>query len=127
MKLSTDSATNPFTGFPAASRDRISVDDTSIRQVVADNARLPQLDLRLQAKFSGLNNNFGEGYVDVVEGGLARGDGMQQVAPGAPVPLLAQHDREGIWKLRTPCHDLLRNGILRIIPRAGVADHQEAN
>ncbi|MCC6661601.1 MAG: TolC family protein [Phycisphaerales bacterium] len=53
---------------PEVQQAILSIDDTSIRQVVADNARLPQLDLRLQAKFIGLNNNFGEGYADVVEG-----------------------------------------------------------
>jgi outer membrane protein TolC len=53
---------------PEVQQAILGIDDASIRQVVADNARLPQLYLRLQAKFLGLNNNFGEGYVDIAEG-----------------------------------------------------------
>lgn len=33
----------------------LSIDNTSIRQLVADNARLPRLDLRLQTRLSGLD------------------------------------------------------------------------
>jgi outer membrane protein TolC len=56
----------------AATRNRpemqqaiVSIDNTSIRQQVADNARLPKLDLRLQTKFSGMDDNFGGAYDDV--------------------------------------------------------------
>ena len=52
---------------PEVQQAILGIDDASIRQVVADNARLPQLDLRLQAKFLGLNDNFGEGYDDIVD------------------------------------------------------------
>ncbi len=34
----------------------LSIDDTSIRRVVADNARLPRLDLRMQVEFQALDN-----------------------------------------------------------------------
>ncbi len=54
----------------------LSIDDTSIRKVVADNARLPKLDLRLQSKWSALDtsgadsvrNTFNGDFVDYVVG-----------------------------------------------------------
>jgi outer membrane protein TolC len=59
----------------AATRNRpemgqalLSIDNTSIRQEVADNARLPKLDLRLQMKFSGLDDNYGSAYDQTVDG-----------------------------------------------------------
>lgn len=42
---------------PEVQQAILSIDDTSIRKLVADNARLPDLNLRLQAKFSELDNN----------------------------------------------------------------------
>ncbi len=53
---------------PEVEQAILSIDDTSIRQVVAENARLPQLDLRLQTRFGGLRDNFGDSYSDVFEG-----------------------------------------------------------
>lgn len=38
----------------------LSIDDTTIRQLVADNARLPQLDLRAQARLNALEDDFGD-------------------------------------------------------------------
>jgi outer membrane protein len=63
-----DSLTRAVRHRPEVEQAILSIDDTSIRRVVADNARLPQLDLRLQARFGGLDNNFGEAYTDVAEG-----------------------------------------------------------
>lgn len=53
---------------PEVQQAIISIDDTSIRQIVADNQRLPQLDLRMQTRLGGLDNNFGEAYTDVADG-----------------------------------------------------------
>ncbi len=54
----------------------LSIDDTAIRKVVADNARLPKLDLRLQSKWTALDagadsaveNTFGGDFVNYVVG-----------------------------------------------------------
>lgn len=46
----------------------LAIDDASIRQVVADNGRLPQLDLRLQTALAGLDDNFGGSYQEVANG-----------------------------------------------------------
>src|SRR5690606_31738611 len=46
----------------------LSLDNTSIRQTVADNGRLPRLDLRLQARYSGLDDDFGNATEDVIDG-----------------------------------------------------------
>lgn len=53
---------------PEMQQALLSIDNTSIRQEVADNARLPKLDLRLQMKFSGLDDNYGSAYDDTVDG-----------------------------------------------------------
>lgn len=45
----------------------LSIDNTSIRQQVADNARLPRLDLRLQTRIAGLQNDVGEAYEDLAD------------------------------------------------------------
>ena len=47
---------------PEIAQAILSIDDTSIRQQVAMNARLPQLDVRLQTKFSALDSNAGNAY-----------------------------------------------------------------
>lgn len=46
----------------------LSIDNTSIRQLLADNARLPRLDLRFQARLAGLGDGYGDAYGDVVGG-----------------------------------------------------------
>jgi len=53
---------------PEVAQAVLSIDDTSIRKVVADNQRLPQLDLRLQAQSNGLSSGFGDAYQDVFDG-----------------------------------------------------------
>ncbi|MCA9299426.1 MAG: TolC family protein, partial [Phycisphaerales bacterium] len=45
----------------------LSIDDTMIRYIVANNQRLPQLDLRMQAQFNELNDSLSEPYKDIVE------------------------------------------------------------
>lgn len=47
---------------PEVYRSLLSIDDTSIRLQLADNARLPLLDLRAETRFSGLGDDTGEGY-----------------------------------------------------------------
>jgi outer membrane protein len=46
----------------------LTIDDTSIRQTVAENARLPQFDLRLQARLNSLDENTGGAYNSVLDG-----------------------------------------------------------
>ncbi|MDX2147212.1 MAG: TolC family protein [Planctomycetota bacterium] len=53
---------------PEVQQAILTIDDTSIRQVVAQNARLPQLDARLQARWSSLKDNTGDAYADVLSG-----------------------------------------------------------
>ena len=47
---------------PEVQRAILSIDDTSIRQTVADNARLPRLDLQGSSRFSGLGGTVGQSY-----------------------------------------------------------------
>ncbi|MBX3357969.1 MAG: TolC family protein [Phycisphaeraceae bacterium] len=53
---------------PEIQRAIISIDDTAIRLQVADNARLPLLDLRAQTRFSALGDNLGNSYDNLLEG-----------------------------------------------------------
>ncbi len=53
---------------PEIQRAIISIDDTSIRLQVADNARLPLLDLRAQTRFSALGDNTGNAYDNLLDG-----------------------------------------------------------
>lgn len=48
----------------------LTIDDTSIRQVVAENARLPQLDLRLQARLNSLDTNAAGAYDYILSSGF---------------------------------------------------------
>ncbi len=52
---------------PEVQRAVLSIDNTSIRQTVADNARLPRLDLRALTRFSGLGPEIGSPYSDIEE------------------------------------------------------------
>lgn len=45
----------------------LTIDDASIRQSVADNARLPRLDLAFQSRFQGLDRETGPAYEEVSE------------------------------------------------------------
>ncbi len=63
-----DAITTAIEKRPEVARAILSIDDTSIRQTVADNQRLPQLDLRLQGRFEELQDNLGDAYGDIIDG-----------------------------------------------------------
>lgn len=63
-----DSVEKAVVNRPEVQQAVLSIDDTSIRQTVADRARLPQLDLRLQTKWSALDDNIGSTYENVFDG-----------------------------------------------------------
>lgn len=46
----------------------LSIDDASIRRVVADNSRLPRLDLRLQVKYQAMDNPILDAYENTFDG-----------------------------------------------------------
>lgn len=47
---------------PAVQQAILSIDDAAIRELVADNGRLPQLDLAAEMAYFGLGGTFGEGW-----------------------------------------------------------------
>lgn len=53
---------------PEVDQATISLDNTSIRQTVARNLLLPQLDLRLQTRLSALEETAGDAYTDAFDG-----------------------------------------------------------
>lgn len=55
-------AVDPVTGRPDIRQAALDIDDATIRQVVADNERLPLLDVSAQAAFYGLDDDVGEAY-----------------------------------------------------------------
>jgi len=63
-----DSISTALQKRPEIARALIAIDDASIRQLVAENARLPLLDLTFQASFSGLDENADDAYGDIAEG-----------------------------------------------------------
>ncbi len=62
-----DVLTTAIRNRPEAQQAILSIDNTSIRQEVADNARLPKLDLHLQTRLAGNRDNVGNAYGDVAE------------------------------------------------------------
>ncbi len=62
-----DSLVDAIAGRPEVQQAILSLDDTSIRLIAADNARLPQLDLRLQMRIQGEQNDFGEAFDDATD------------------------------------------------------------
>ncbi len=56
---------------PEIQRAILGIDDSSIRQMVADNGRLPQLDLRTQVRMSGLSTDIGRATDTQVSGNFA--------------------------------------------------------
>lgn len=52
---------------PEVQRAILSIDNTSIRLLVADNARLPRLDLRAQIRLNGLDGSPGSSYSNLSE------------------------------------------------------------
>ncbi len=63
-----DAYTTAIKNRPEIEQAILSIDDASIRLEVADNARLPQLDLRLQTRFAGMEDNLDQAYSDLFEG-----------------------------------------------------------
>jgi outer membrane protein TolC len=57
-----DAVNNAIANRPEIQRAVLSMDNTSIRQGVADNGRLPRLDLRALTRFSGLSDGYGKAY-----------------------------------------------------------------
>ncbi len=55
---------------PAISQALLGVDDASIRQVVADNGRLPSLNLNAQMQYNGLESGFGDSWQELSEAGF---------------------------------------------------------
>ena len=55
---------------PAVSQALLAVDDASIRQVVADNGRLPNLNLNAQMQFNGLESGYGDSWQELSEAGF---------------------------------------------------------
>jgi outer membrane protein TolC len=60
-----DVLTTAIRSRPEVQQATLSIDNTSIRQQVADNGRLPKLDLRLQTHWGGLDRDFGSAYQQV--------------------------------------------------------------
>jgi outer membrane protein TolC len=55
-----DVVTTALANRPEVQRALLAINDAAIRQQLADNARLPQLDLRLQTRISELDENAGD-------------------------------------------------------------------
>jgi len=53
---------------PLVARAMLDIDDASIRQVVADNGRLPQLNLNAQMQWSGLDGTYGNAWDEIGQG-----------------------------------------------------------
>jgi len=62
-----DSIQTAISNRPEVQRAILGIDDASIRQTVARNARLPLLDLAMQTRFAGLDESASEGYEDITE------------------------------------------------------------
>lgn len=60
-----DAVNSALSNRPEVQRAVLSIDNTSIRQGVADNARLPRLDLRALTRFSGLGASYPEAYEEI--------------------------------------------------------------
>lgn len=52
---------------PEVERSILAIDNATIRQEAADNARLPQLDLRLQARLSALEDDIRDSYATLAD------------------------------------------------------------
>jgi outer membrane protein TolC len=62
-----DAVNSAFASRPEIQRALLSLDNTSIRQTVADSGRLPKLDFRALTRFSGLGNHVGTPYSQLGE------------------------------------------------------------
>lgn len=63
-----DSVTRAIEHRPEIQQAIVSIDDASIRQIVADSGRLPLLDMAFRARFRGLDGNTGESYEQISDG-----------------------------------------------------------
>ncbi len=63
-----DAVTTALRHRPEIKQVLLNIQDTAIRQRVADNARLPQLDLSATARFNGIGDNVGEAQELVTDG-----------------------------------------------------------
>ena len=55
---------------PTITQALLGVDDASIRQVVADNGRLPNLNLNAQMQYNGLEQGYGDSWQELAEAGF---------------------------------------------------------
>ena len=55
---------------PTITQALLGVDDASIRQVVADNGRLPNLNLNAQMQYNGLEQGYGDSWQELTEAGF---------------------------------------------------------
>jgi outer membrane protein TolC len=55
---------------PTITQALLGVDDAGIRQVVADNGRLPELNLNAQMQFNGLEGDYGQSWQELGEAGF---------------------------------------------------------
>ena len=55
---------------PGITQALLGVDDASIRQVVADNGRLPNLNLNAQMQYNGLESGYGDSWQELAEAGF---------------------------------------------------------
>jgi outer membrane protein TolC len=63
-----DALTTAIERRPEIQQAALAIDDQTIRQRVADNGRLPILDLRAQVAWAGLEDDAGSAYDDLFEG-----------------------------------------------------------
>lgn len=62
-----DAINSALANRPEVQRALLSLDNTAIRQIVADNGRLPKLDLRALTRFNGLGEHVGTPYSQIGE------------------------------------------------------------
>jgi outer membrane protein len=62
LREALTTAVDASNGRPEIRQAALDIDDATIRQIVADNQRLPLLDLTAQAAFYGLDDDFGGAY-----------------------------------------------------------------
>lgn len=63
-----DSVSRALQNRPEVQQAILGIDDASIRQVVADNARLPLLDMAFRSRFNGLDRETDEAYEQIGDG-----------------------------------------------------------
>ncbi|MFU8828644.1 MAG: TolC family protein, partial [Phycisphaerales bacterium] len=63
-----DAVTTALGRRPEIEQAILTINDSAIRMSVADNARLPRLNLAAQANFNGLDSNFGGALTDQLSG-----------------------------------------------------------